>query len=373
MVGHSDEVPAGGAGAESKPDFMVWPPIPDVPRTPSTGTPARPPRKRRRLTVRVLGISLILGLAVVAGSGYGAFVLYERSLDKNIGRIGNPFQALPERSRPRPAPNDATNILMLGSDSRISVAPADWVRGAQRTDAIMIAHIPADRSEVTVTSIPRDSWVNIPDHGPGKLNAAFSLGGPPLMIQTVEKVTGVRIDHIVIADFEGFKDITDELDGVRINVSKKAGDEPAGFAAGPQTMDGETALRYVRQRHDVPGGDFDRVKRQQNWIRAVTLKTLDKGTLTSPFQLNSVLGSLTSAIAADDAFSIGKMRSLAISLRGVRGSDVAFLTAPVASTGRSPDGKQAIVKLDTAANRALWTAVATDTMDAWLQAHPNGS
>jgi anionic cell wall polymer biosynthesis LytR-Cps2A-Psr (LCP) family protein len=193
------------------------------------------------------------------------------------------------------------------------------------------------------------------------------------MVKTVEKLTGVRIDHMLIVDFEGFKEITDDLDGVRITVAQGTSDERSTFASGAQTMDGETALKYVRQRHNLPGGDFDRVKRQQNWIRAVALKSLDKGTLTSPFKLNSVLDSLTSSIAADDAFSIGKMRSLALSLRKVRGDDLTFLTAPVAGTGRSPDGKQSIVNLDAGANRALWKSVAADDLDTWLAAHPDAA
>jgi anionic cell wall polymer biosynthesis LytR-Cps2A-Psr (LCP) family protein len=183
----------------------------------------------------------------------------------------------------------------------------------------------------------------------------------------------VRIDHVVIVDFEGFKEITDDLDGVRIDVAEGTSDGRSSFAAGPQTMDGETALKYVRQRHNLPGGDFDRVKRQQNWIRAVALKTLDKGTLTSPLTLNAVLDSLTKSIAADDGFTMRKMSSLALSLRGVRGSDLTFLTAPVAGTGRSPDGKQSIVNLDVAANRALWKSVAADDLDTWLAAHPDAA
>ncbi len=193
----------------------------------------------------------------------------QHDLDQNIERIGDPFGPLVEEERPKAVVADAMNILLLGSDSRISTDPGAWIRGAQRTDAIMVAHIPADRSAVTVTSIPRDSWVSIPGNGKNKINAAFSFGGPTLMVKTVEKYTGVRIDHVVIVDFEGFKDITDELDGVRINVAASTSDERSAFAAGPQTMDGETALKYVRQRHNLPGGDFDRVKRQQNWIRAV--------------------------------------------------------------------------------------------------------
>jgi LCP family protein required for cell wall assembly len=328
---------------------------------PDSLSPASAPRRRGRLAIRLLGICVALGL-VLAGAGLGVALWLERGYNNNVERIGDPFEPLDEGDRPKAAP-DAMNILMLGSDSRISADPGAWIQGAQRTDAIMIAHIPADRSTVTVTSIPRDSWVGIPGHGKNKINAGFSFGGPTLMVETVEKLTGVRLDHVVIVDFEGFKDITDDLDGVRINVS----------ATGPQTMDGETALKYVRQRHNLPGGDFDRVKRQQNWIRAVALKTLDKGTLTKPLKLNAVLNSLTSSIAADDALSVGRMRSLAISLRSVRGDDLTFLTAPVAGTGRSPDGKQSIVNLDATANRALWKAVAADELDTWLAAHPDAA
>lgn len=340
--------------------------------TPGSTEPVKPKKRRGRLAVRLLLICLILGL-VLASGGLAAAWWVQRGLDNNIERIPDPFSALPETERPKAVATGAMNILLLGSDSRISTDPGAWTRGAQRTDAIMIAHVPADRSEVTVTSIPRDSWVTIPGHGKNKINAGFSFGGPTLMVKTVEKYTGVRIDHIVIVDFEGFKDITDELDGVKINVSESTSDERSNFAAGPQTMDGETALKYVRQRHNLPGGDFDRVKRQQNWIRAVALKTLDKGTLTNPLKLNGVLNSLTKSIAADDDFSIGKMRSLALSLRSIRGNDLAFLTAPVAGTGRSPDGKQAIVNLDTAENRTLWKAVANDKMDAWLADNPDAA
>lgn len=331
----------------------------------------RPRRRRGRLAFRLFGIFVILGLLLAAG-GVGTALWLQRGYNKNIERFGNPFTALPDAGRPKAVVAGATNILLLGSDSRISAGdPSAWTIGAQRTDAIMIAHIPADRSGVTITSIPRDSWVTVPGHGKNKINAGFSFGGPTLMVKTVENLTGVRIDHVVIVDFDGFKEITDKLGGVTINVAKSTKDERSSFKAGPQLMDGTTALNYVRQRHNLPGGDFDRVKRQQNWIRAVTLKTLDKGTLTNPLKLNSVLKALTQSIAADDGFSIGKMRSLAISLRDVRGSNLTFLTAPVAGTGRSPDGKQDIVNLDTSANKALWKAVKDDKMADWLAAHPN--
>jgi len=366
-----DETPPE-PGPPAKPDFMVWPPIPEAPYT-VPGEPPPPPRRRHRsITFRLLGILLVL-CGLLAGGGVTAVLVYEHHLDNNIGRIGNPFAALPEKARPKPLADGATDILMLGSDSKISVDPSNWALGAQHTDAIMIAHIPADRSRVTVTSIPPDSWVTVPGHGKNQINAGYALGGPTLMVQTVENLTHVRIDHIMIVDFEGFKDITDELGGVRVNVASTTSNAKLKFAPGVQTMDGATALRYVRQRHNLPGGDFNRVARQQTWIRAVSVKTLEKGTLTNPITLNQVLNSLTSAISADDDFSIGRMRSLAVSLRGLRGDDLVFITAPVAGTGRSPDGKLPIVKLDAEANRSLWAALAGDDIPQWLAAHPEAT
>jgi LCP family protein required for cell wall assembly len=351
---------------------------PDHPLEPPVDQPAssthRDPRRRRRLWVRLLAVCAVLGV-VVAGAGLAGALYLQHRYDKNIERFGNPFTALPQESRPSAGASGAMNILLLGSDSRISAGdPKNWVRGAQRTDAIMIAHVPADRKQVTVTSIPRDSWVSIPGYpGKNKINAAFSFGGPTLMVKTVEQLTGVRLDHVVIVDFEGFTDITDELGGVVINVPEATHDERSNFRAGRQVMNGEQALGYVRQRHNLPGGDFDRVKRQQNWIRAVALKTLDKGTLTSPLKLNNVLDSLTSSIAADDDFSFSAMRSLALSLRNIRGGDLTFMTAPVAGTGWSPDHKQAIVNLDLRANKGLWKAYRGDTVDDWLAAHPDAA
>jgi len=343
------------------------------PRSVTTGgfptVPAPAPSRRRKILVRlllsVLALSLVLGGAAVAGAFY-----LQHKYDNNIDRFGDPFAGIPAASRPAPAAGDAENILLLGSDSRVSAGdPSAWAVGAQRTDAIMIAHIPADRSGVQIASIPRDSYVDIPGRGKNKINAAFSFGGPTLMVQTVEQLTKVRIDHVVIVDFTGFKEITDALGGVTINVAAATKDERSSFQAGPQHMDGEQALNYVRQRHNLPGGDFDRVKRHQNWIRAVARETLDSGTLTSPLQLNDVLQAATKTMATDSGFSIGEMRSLALSSRNVRASNMSFLTAPVKGTGRA--GAASIVILDLPAGAELWKAMAADKMKPWLAEHQN--
>jgi LCP family protein required for cell wall assembly len=333
---------------------------------PTLPAPQKPSRRRKllvRLLLGVLALSLVLGGAAVGGAFY-----LQNKYDNNIDRFGDPFAGIPAASRPAPAPANVQNILLLGSDSRVSAGdPSAWAVGAQRTDAIMVAHVPADRSGVQIVSIPRDSYVDIPGRGKNKINAAFSFGGPTLMVQTVEQLTKVRIDHVVMVDFTGFTQITDALGGVTINVAKATKDERSSFEAGPQRMNGEQALNYVRQRHNLPGGDFDRVKRHQNWIRAVARETLDRGTLTNPLQLNRVLNATTKTIATDDGFSVGEMRSLALSSRNVRAANMSFLTAPVKGTGRA--GSASIVVLDEPAGAELWRAMAADKMKPWLAEH----
>jgi LCP family protein required for cell wall assembly len=361
-VVHITEPGAGGSAPEREAPEGEAPEGEDQDAVPSRG------RRLARLALVMVLVLLVFAGLVAAG---GAYVVHrlERSYDRNIQRFGDPFTSIPQQERPAPVNNAAMNVLLLGSDSRISAGdPSQWVVGAQRTDAIMIVHIPADRSAAYVVSIPRDSYVPIPGYGKNKINAAFSFGGPALMVRTVEKLTGVRIDHMVVVDFTGFRDITDALGGVTITVPRATSDERASFRAGTYRMDGATALNYVRQRHHLPGGDFDRERRQQNWIRSVSGEAISTGTLTHPFTLNKVLTALTKSIATDDSFTIGEMRDLAVSLRGIHSDDLAMVTAPVAGTdmiGGTHGPAMSIVLLDRAKDAVLWKAIASDRMAAW--------
>ncbi|WP_291796585.1 LCP family protein, partial [Cellulomonas sp.] len=199
----------------------------------------------------------IIGV-LIAGAAIGVQVFQSR-LNANIERIGDPFAALPTRPAAPAAPTGAAtagapaaagpavNILLLGSDSRISAGdPNQWTYGGQRTDAVMLVHIPADRSGAYLFSIPRDSWVDIPGHGQAKINAAYSWGGPALLIQTVEQLTNVRIDHMAVTDFESFQALTDELGGVEITAPKDVYDGGTLVTqAGTHLLNGTQALAYV--------------------------------------------------------------------------------------------------------------------------------
>ena len=329
----------------------------------------RPGRGWRAALLSVLAIFLVLTLAT------GGIALWVRhSLGSSLETFEDPFSGIPTRAPEQQVPEGqeaATNILVLGTDSRTSAGdPSQWEAGAQRTDAIMIMQISGDNKDVSVMSIPRDSWVSIPGHGEGKINAAYSYGGPSLTIQTVENLTGIRISHFVIADFESFQNLTNELGGVTINLKEPQTLAGTEFPAGAQHLNGKQALAYTRERKSLPGGDFDRVKRQQAWIRAIVRQVLTSGTLSNPTSLYSFLKTATQTVAVDESFTIDEMQSLAFGLRGLRSNDISFMTAPNNGTGTSPDG-QSIVELNPDADTPLFEAFATDTVEDYLAQHPD--
>lgn len=341
-----------------------------------SGTGARhgraPARRRRRGWLIALGVLLALaGLTV--GAVWYSLQRAVSTFDQSVERFADPFGDIPTIERPavQPGAEAAVNVLLLGSDSRVSAGdPSSWAVGGQRTDAIMVVHLPANRQGAYIVSIPRDSWVTVPGRGQAKINAGFSYGGPALMVRTVEKLTGLRIDHVAILDFEGFKRVTDALGGVDIKVAESTRDERGSFEAGLQHMNGETALRYVRQRKGLPGGDLDRARRQQNWLRAVMKQLRGRDAAFNVVQLNAVLDTLGDALATDENFTTERMRELIDATAGVGAGQVFFLMAPVKGFGTSADG-QSIVLLSDRKGGPLWTAMRTDRMREWMEAnHP---
>jgi LCP family protein required for cell wall assembly len=326
-------------------------------------------RRDRSATRRALAVVGVLVLVLFAG-GVGAALWFQNQLDSNIERFGDPFDGV--AARPEAAPDDpekpleAVNLLVLGSDSRISAGdPSQWEAGAQRTDAIMLVHLSEDRESAQVVSIPRDSWVPIPGYGENKINAAYSYGGPSLMIQTVEDLTNVHIDHFVVTDFESFTAMTDALGGVRIRVPEDVGDgDKVFFEAGVHIMSGEEALTYSRQRYGLSNGDFGRVQRQQNWMRAI-LGKVNNNRNNVPM-MTEFFETVSKSVAADEAFTIERMRELYMSARGLSTKDVTFMTAPHSGTGRSADG-QSIVVLDRDRFDPLMAAIAKDKAAKYVE------
>ena len=329
----------------------------------------RPGRGWRIALLSVLAIFLVLTLAT------GGLALWVRhSIASGMEFIADPFAGIPTRApqqKVAAGEEPAVNILVLGTDSRTSASdPSQWKEGAQRTDAIMIVQVSGDRKTVSVMSIPRDSWVEIPGHGQGKINAAYSYGGPSLTIHTVENLTGIHIDHFAVANFESFVALTNEIGGVRVNLKTPQTLAGKELGAGAQVLNGQQALAYTRERSSLPNGDFDRVKRQQTWMRSIVSRVLTNGTLSSPTALYSFLKTASRTVAVDESFTLNQMQSLALETRHLHSNDIAFMTVPTAGTGTSADG-QSIVTLDADADTPLFKAFAEDRVSAYLTEHPD--
>jgi LCP family protein required for cell wall assembly len=335
--------------------------------------PPEPRSARRRRGLRGLLYVLVAVVILVLLAAAG-IVLLTNHLGDQVGRYPSVFAGIDPSNRP--AGKAGQTFLLVGTDSRSTdpttgsdaTAP-DFVFGAQRSDVIMVATIADDGKTASVISIPRDSWVDIPGHGTNKINAAFSFGGPPLAIQTIEQLTRVRIDHFAVIDFAGFQQMTDAAGGIDVNVGQATERDGVVVPAGPQHLTGAQALVYVRERKSLPGGDFDRVRREQNALRALVSKALSSGTLSSPSQAYDLVNTVTQHVGVDDSLTNTGLAELVFGLRDLRASNIAFLTVP--TTGTGTEGSQSVVYLDQQADQDLWFAVNTDKVAQWADARPN--
>ncbi|GAB2913545.1 LCP family protein [Streptomyces mayteni] len=309
-------------------------------------TPPRRRRRRRWLRISLAALTALLLLGCTAAAW--AYWRTDQALS-SIDRIPDALPTLPEVSQPPRAEGDALVYLLVGVDN--AEAPDSdrpWQPGEARSDTMMLLQIAADRRSAWLVSLPRDTWVEIPGHGEAKLNAAYSWGGPPLMIETIQNLTDVRIDHLAVIDWSGFRALTDAVGGVTID---------------GEHLDGRAALDYVRERKSLPEGDLDRTRRQQNFLRSLLNETLSAGTLTDPGRLSGLLDTVGDVISVDDRLSNGDLRSLAWDLRSLRGSDVHYMNAPV--TAPTMIDGQSVVLLDENSATPLWEAIRTDTMPAF--------
>lgn len=332
--------------------------------------------RHRRIVICVVIAAVIL----IGGAGYYAYNLNAKlgNIDRvNVGPLGD-----------RDADSHkAMNILFLGSDgvrgekSTASIAQdaksGDWPRGKHRSDTIMVAHITANRKHVYLTSIPRDTFTTIyNDEGKGtdkqKINAAFSLYGPSGAISTVENFTGLSMSHMAIMDWGGFKDLSSAVGGVRVYIPEDSYDDAQNiqWSKGWHTLKGDRALSYVRTRHGLPEGDFDRIARQQNFMRSLMHKVLESGSASNPVKLSNTVEVLTQNLTVDSQWTNGELRSLAMSLRDIDAEDVTFLSLPVAGTQHHPQYGD-IVDIDEEQAAELFDAFENGTVDNYVAEHPD--
>ena len=375
-----------------------------------TSTTSGVSRWRRLRWRRVLGIFAALCVVLIL-AGVGIFSLLFHQIHRvNIrftaplsatasGRAGASAAASANSSpRPTPAPT-GENFLLMGSDSRdfaggqaYNVAPgsAAFVTG-QRSDVVMLVHIPAGTAKATVVSFPRDSWVQLPAYTDAKnvahaavyakLNAAFSIGGAPLLVATVEQLTGLHVDHFASVNFPGFQGMVNALGGIDVCIATSRHDTNSGdfLTAGEHHINGVQALALVRDRESFPNQDLGRIKDQEYFLSVMLRKVLAAGTLTNPLKLTEFLNQATKSLTVDSGLSLGDMRKLASRFDHLDPSHVTFLTAPIANAnyratssvyGNQPQDN---VELDPTAMAALFASFATDASQSASASAPPAS
>ncbi|GAB3126825.1 LCP family protein [Glaciibacter psychrotolerans] len=330
---------------------------------PLSPLPLRRIRRPWRLFFILTGVVLVV---IVGGAAFAGWTI-SRVADAQLVKIPSAFPAPSLRPTVAPsvtAQNGGTpqNILLLGSDTRGSIGDTINNLKGQRSDTIMVVHVSADRSEVNVMSIMRDSWVPIPGHGEAKINAALSWGGVPLAVQTVESLLGTRIDHVAVVDFAGFQTLTNAVGG--ITVDNPIAFDPIHlkgqhFTKGPVHLTGVQALAFVRERYAFADGDFQRVRNQQLVITAIANKIMSADTLTSLPKLSALFTAVTSYVAVDEGLTAEYLAGLGLELRDTQ--SVRFFTMPTQGTGTSSDG-QSIVNVDWATLSTVQHDFQNDTL-----------
>ena len=292
------------------------------------------------------GVSILILIATSLGGGA---VYAINSLGKNINALDT--SDLNIQDRPETVvqtDTSATNILIMGSDSRAgSNGSYGDVEGA-RSDTTLLVHIYEGRESATVVSIPRDSFVEIAGckmlNGEtslpykSKFNAAFAIGGPICTVKTIEKLTNLRINNFVVVDFEAFKKVVDAIGGVEVCLTSPAydpivpgqGGSGLDLPAGYSNITGEQALAFVRARESLgDGSDLGRISRQQEFIASMIRGMMDKGLLTNPAMIYRVLSVVTSSITTNSEFaSIKALQDFTLSLGSLKPSKINFVTTP---------------------------------------------
>ncbi|MET8008425.1 LCP family protein [Streptomyces sp. NPDC005271] len=339
---------------------------PEPPPPPAPTVRRRAPKERLSRRRRVTRAAIVLVSALLIASG-GTYVWADTELNRQVD-----LSTVPDR----PPPGKGTNYLIVGSDSRAGLS--DQARKnlrtgsaeGSRTDSMMVLHTGANGT--TMMSLPRDSWVTIPSFvrpqtgrlypaEQNKLNAAYAMGGPDLLVATIERNTGLHIDHYAEIGFAGFVNIVDSVGGVRMCVARDVRDDKSGLdlKKGCHTLDGAKALAFVRQRHQEAKGDLGRTRNQQKFLAALANKAATPGVLANPFAAFPTMNAGLDTLTVDKDMGLRNLMSLFQAMKGVTSGDGKRLNVPVSDLGFATS-KGSAVKWDMTAAKRLFGQLRND-------------
>ncbi|MER7080620.1 transcriptional attenuator, LytR family [Saccharopolyspora kobensis] len=354
---------------------------------------------QRRAGFRIAGRSaLALFSAVVLGITAIGWIVVDQLSDVSSAKV---------LADAPPTPNDddgATDVLLVGSDSRTDAQgnplPDSVLKqlrteaiGGLNTDSLVVIRVPHSNAPTTAVSIPRDTYAQVPGGRPEKINAVYGLtkstaaeqlrsqgrpefevereaqlAGQRALVQTVQNLTGLRIDHYAEINLLGFYELTEAVGGVEVCLQQDTSDKDSGaeFTAGRHIISGGDALSFVRQRHGLPRGDLDRIVRQQVFMAALANKVLSTGTLTDPAMVNDLVQATRRAVVLDEGWEpLGFVEQM----QEIAAGRVTFLTLPVTETNARDDRGQSIVNVDPAAAQRFFAGLTS--APPGLTAKPN--
>ncbi len=319
----------------------------------------------------------MLSIVLLGGSGWGWY------LGQVAGASVNRTDAIPtEGNDGVGGQGQAMNLLLVGSDSRATATAEQREQlstgdnAGRNTDTMILVHVPADGSRAAFVSFPRDSYVEIPGHGTDKLNAAYAYGygeaaesapdsekqasGAQLLIQTISQLTGLQIDHYAEVDLLGFFNLSSVIGGVEVNLCEAVEDRFSGvdLPAGKQTISGEQALAFVRQRHGLPRGDFDRIVRQQTFIAAMVRKMLSDNVLLDLGKQRRLVEAAAESLTVDQSLDLF---DLASQMQTVTPDSIEFQTIPYVGDDEDADGRYILRLEDEETLHAFFADLSAET------------
>jgi LCP family protein required for cell wall assembly len=336
------------------------------PGTPSRpGSASRTSHRRRRILVGA-AVLVVAWLAFMVWVPFHAWAAVHRTDATPAGE--------------RPVASKGHDYVLVGSDSRegltvqqqkqLATGSSAQAQG-KRTDSIIVVHVPSGAGKPALISLPRDSYVRIPGHSRNKINAAYTLGGPKLLVRTIEQSTGLRIDGYVEIGFGGFASVVDSLSGVDICVARRMNDPRAGInlKAGCQNLNGPKALGYVRARYSDPLGDIGRANRQREFLAAIMHKAASPATVLIPWRYYGFATAGAAGLTVGEGTSLRDVTRVLQAMRSVSNGSGLSLTVPI-SNPALPTNVGSAVKWDAPKALSLFNALKNDEP---LTVAPGGS
>ena len=323
-------------------------------------------------SIKILtGISIaVLAISAVSALAFGTVTASINKIDVFSG-----IEKRPEKK------STAMNYLLVGSDTREGLSKAELkalrvgsvaTAAGKRSDTMLLVHISKARDKAVMISIPRDTFALIPEHTSktgklipavySKINSSFNWGGAPLLIQTIEEMTELKIDHYIEINFAGFARIVDSIGGVEICTKKNINDPKSHLVleAGVHTLNGIESLKYVRTREFDGMGDIGRMQRQQAFMSAVLRKATSAGVLLNPVTMASFINSALSAVTTDSELKNSDLIALAKQMKSLSTSSVRTLTVPLSDLNYYSNGVTSAVLWDPVLAPQLWTRLRED-------------